>query len=813
MTSPLKTNTVRVDPICIEDAVDIDSFVYDQLVPIFFINPSENLVLDLKSIVTRPVQIYSTYQEVENVLTENSVIFLERMPLLVLFNDDDISPYSLTDIMGLRTVIPQFGIIEIENGIVCSSIIIHNPATEFSREYFEDTFNLCLDLISSSLEAANLISQIALAGVPSTDSLNSLLSTSSPVSPHSPHTMTNQLSVIQSSGFFERDSDADFEVPTEDVTTPTSGKSLRLSRSFVHKRRQQYHEGSVSDLFAKHDIDAVHKTMHTIQQSLLTLVDSIDHNPDLGRDVIAKSISDVASYYNVMNSYDATLQHFPPDLKRFLSTQLNTAGPSIDNYSLHPPTQGNRRLSFMKKTYYIDSAAKIVPNSHSNIGIVEIEGEGAVIITESYRPPLKPFGGRFYTSATAMISPSSPIDDFVCLNTLRGVMPSIDLTFNVLTLELDVITAHIDSVMKYFNFYDILVVNRKRFFSFIRILQYYYYNNSFHNFVHCLDVFFTLYQLIRIGNLSENFLTIELFSLFIAALAHDIRHPGVSSNFLHKIQHEFTIKFNDNSPLENLHLKTLFYILKVPILNFLEGMSYRNYNIFRKFIIRCVLGTDMSSHRTLVNDFNLLSPNFNKFESSHRIKLAVILLKCADVGNVAKPFDIHRDWALRLREEFFFQGDQERAYDIPISDYFDRLTDDTTERLALLEIGFLEFICLPLFKSLTAFCMDLHEFEDHVAENLHLWRDIQFNPTARHSPSNSSAPSPLHSPSMPIMTIPNTARRPISSPLAPTSPVEMSLPDLTLLDRMSIDDSPREFELQMNVDSFDEHDVLSISIE
>ena len=47
-------------------------------------------------------------------------------------------------------------------------------------------------------------------------------------------------------------------------------------------------------------------------------------------------------------------------------------------------------------------------------------------------------------------------------------------------------------------------------------------------------------------------------------------------------------------------------------------------------------------------------------------------LKCADLGHLALPEELHRDWVSRLEEEFFLQGDQERKAGLPISPLMDR---------------------------------------------------------------------------------------------------------------------------------------------
>ena len=47
-------------------------------------------------------------------------------------------------------------------------------------------------------------------------------------------------------------------------------------------------------------------------------------------------------------------------------------------------------------------------------------------------------------------------------------------------------------------------------------------------------------------------------------------------------------------------------------------------------------------------------------------------LKCADVGHLALPTQTHKLWVERLQQEFFLQGDRERAMGMPVSALMDR---------------------------------------------------------------------------------------------------------------------------------------------
>jgi len=50
------------------------------------------------------------------------------------------------------------------------------------------------------------------------------------------------------------------------------------------------------------------------------------------------------------------------------------------------------------------------------------------------------------------------------------------------------------------------------------------------------------------------------------------------------------------------------------------------------------------------------------------------MLHCADLSNPTKPAQIYREWVSRVMEEFFRQGDRERALGMDVSPMCDRNT-------------------------------------------------------------------------------------------------------------------------------------------
>lgn len=49
-----------------------------------------------------------------------------------------------------------------------------------------------------------------------------------------------------------------------------------------------------------------------------------------------------------------------------------------------------------------------------------------------------------------------------------------------------------------------------------------------------------------------------------------------------------------------------------------------------------------------------------------------IALKCADISNPCRPWEVSRKWSLKVCDEFFRQGDYERQLGLPVTDICDR---------------------------------------------------------------------------------------------------------------------------------------------
>eukprot|EP00835_Amoeboradix_gromovi_P001812 NODE_91_length_21779_cov_0.171356.p2 type:complete len:559 gc:universal NODE_91_length_21779_cov_0.171356:405-2081(+) len=208
-----------------------------------------------------------------------------------------------------------------------------------------------------------------------------------------------------------------------------------------------------------------------------------------------------------------------------------------------------------------------------------------------------------------------------------------------------------------------------------------YNENPYHNNIHACDVMYTTATFLNHKSLKQFVSDKEYLATIVASCIHDIEHPGVSNIFLIRSKDNLAMIYSDQSVLEYHHCYQGFNIATLPEHNIFEGFNEEEYFEIRKLIIDLVLATDMSKHFDFLNKFkNMCAINPNLCHELHnddnRRFILLMALKCADLSNPAKPFQIYMEWCSRIMEEFFCQGDLEKTLKLPISKFMDRQNCD-----------------------------------------------------------------------------------------------------------------------------------------
>lgn len=290
-----------------------------------------------------------------------------------------------------------------------------------------------------------------------------------------------------------------------------------------------------------------------------------------------------------------------------------------------------------------------------------------------------------------------------------------------------------------FNIMEEFSVGADTFARFTKEISGRYRNtNSYHNFTHGMDVLHAVYMLTAKSHMHKVYSKLEIFSLFTAALSHDVGHLAVNNVYLVKARHELAITYNDVSPLENMHCAELYRVLCQAETNIFSGMTDTQWRESRKIILPCILGTDMTAHFSQIKDvqaFHVANGEEIKtftsgntdvipapfLDAEKRLFMMVISLHCADISNPYKNFPSCKKWAELIVVEFCEQGDREKAEGLEISPMCDR----TSLNLYNMQMGFIEFVVAPLIIGFINILPALNDIGHTMAENMANWGNLR----------------------------------------------------------------------------------------
>ena len=149
---------------------------------------------------------------------------------------------------------------------------------------------------------------------------------------------------------------------------------------------------------------------------------------------------------------------------------------------------------------------------------------------------------------------------------------------------------------------------------------------SYHTFAHALDVMLTCHCMLETG-LGKNMLKPEeRASLILAAIAHDVLHPGLSNPYFINSKHELAAKYNNQSILEQQSID-----FTLPRCEKYELFSTKEMS---EFIRVPILYTDMSKHKEIMEKMEELHGSF--MEKLNTLREEKGLEKLADIGYTKK---------------------------------------------------------------------------------------------------------------------------------------------------------------------------------
>ncbi|KAL6096010.1 pde7b [Pungitius sinensis] len=251
---------------------------------------------------------------------------------------------------------------------------------------------------------------------------------------------------------------------------------------------------------------------------------------------------------------------------------------------------------------------------------------------------------------------------------------------------------HLFSVYGLVQHFQLDMVKLHRFLGMVQ--EDYHPQNPYHNAVHAADVTQAMYCYLQEPKLAEHLSPQDVFLGLMSAAAHDVDHPGVNQPFLIKTRHHLASLYQNTSVLESHHWRSTVGMLRESGL--LSHLPDDMSQDMEQQLGSLILATDISRQNEFLSTFreHLDSQDLDLQLATHRHFILQIALKCADVCNPCRFWELSKQWSERVCEEFYRQGDLERNLDMEISPLCNQLADS----VPAIQIGFISYIVAPLFE-------------------------------------------------------------------------------------------------------------------
>ncbi|XP_033757237.1 cGMP-specific 3',5'-cyclic phosphodiesterase-like isoform X5 [Pecten maximus] len=246
---------------------------------------------------------------------------------------------------------------------------------------------------------------------------------------------------------------------------------------------------------------------------------------------------------------------------------------------------------------------------------------------------------------------------------------------------------------------------------------------TYHNWRHAFNVAQTMFTMIYTGGLKPMFKDIEVLTLLVGCLCHDLDHRGTNNAFQVKVVSPLAMLYS-TSVMEHHHFDHCIMILNSEGNNIFQSLSSEEYRTVIKMLEHAILSTDLALYFKKRGDFKTLIDNGDiKFETEPTKELLrAMMMTACDVAAITKPWEIQKEVAQLVANEFFEQGDieKDKLGEKPIA-MMDR---EKVDELPKMQVGFIDAICIPVYKMFAEMNKKLDPLYKGVMSNRDNWQKM-----------------------------------------------------------------------------------------
>ncbi|XP_065078537.1 cGMP-specific 3',5'-cyclic phosphodiesterase [Ochlerotatus camptorhynchus] len=246
---------------------------------------------------------------------------------------------------------------------------------------------------------------------------------------------------------------------------------------------------------------------------------------------------------------------------------------------------------------------------------------------------------------------------------------------------------------------------------------------KYHNWRHALNVAQTMFAMMKTGKMERFMTDLEILGLLVACLCHDLDHRGTNNAFQSKTDSPLAILYT-TSTMEHHHFDQCVMILNSEGNNIFQALSPDDFRKVMKVVESAILSTDLAMYFKKRNQFLELveGGEFDWQSEEKKEVLCGMMMTACDVSAIAKPWEVQHRVAKLVADEFFDQGDLEKLQlnQQPVA-MMDR---ERKDELPKMQVGFIDVICLPLYKVLSDAFPWIRPLYEGTMDNRQHWQDL-----------------------------------------------------------------------------------------
>ena len=250
----------------------------------------------------------------------------------------------------------------------------------------------------------------------------------------------------------------------------------------------------------------------------------------------------------------------------------------------------------------------------------------------------------------------------------------------------------------------------------------------YHNWAHAFSVTHAMFLLIHRSSLQTELPEMTKLALLMSCICHDLDHRGTNNDF-QKISDSPLAQLYGTSTMEHHHFDQSLMLLMSEGNNFLANIPVEDFSTIVSLLEHCILSTDLALYMKKRDGFfaAVKDKSFGKEHNWHKDTkkmrlLTSMLMTASDIFAVARPWASQLEAAKVVYEEFYEQGDLERSLGKAPAALMDR---QKIGDMPNMQMGFVDFICMPLYEALTILFPRLQPILDNVKYNRAQWESLK----------------------------------------------------------------------------------------